>query len=64
MNDSDGHWTMSGEGPMSASGKPHGEWENQDLRAGWWDLPGRGESKTWYWYGEEITEGEWHLRNK
>lgn len=36
-------------------GKPHGEWTtlfNGQL------------SRSWYWYGEEISEGEWELRNK
>ena len=44
------------EGPLSPSGKWHGQttvtiWE-----------PFKRSSK-WYWYGEEVSEGEWHLRN-
>jgi hypothetical protein len=42
-------------GPMTASGKPHGEWEH---------FTGLRVDHVWYWYGQEITEGEWHLRNK
>lgn len=42
-------------GPMAGNTKPHGEWDIRD------DLKF---SKRWYWYGEEISEGEWHLRNK
>ena len=44
-----------GSGGMSASGKPHGEWYVQD---------GGRSGKVWFWFGDEITEGEWHLRNK
>jgi hypothetical protein len=48
---------MCQEGPVSASGKWHGEtkttiWEPFKQTSGW------------YWYGEQITEGEWHLRNR
>jgi len=43
-------------GPMSGSGKPHGEWTD-------W-FPGERVQHKWYWYGEEITEGEWHIRKK
>jgi hypothetical protein len=49
------YWTS---GPLSASGKPHGEWKNLGIGVGAF------KSREWYWYGEEITEGEWHLRNK
>ena len=48
------------EGPMSEGGKPHGHW-----KVGIFDLETR-EFKNlhrWYWYGEEISEGTWHLRN-
>lgn len=38
-------------GPLSPSGKRHGEWTSSGRRR-------------WYWYGDEISEGEWHLRNK
>lgn len=44
-------------GPMSASHKQHGHWTSHTYD----DFP---PTHTWYWYGEEITEGEWHLRNK
>jgi len=43
------------EGPMSPSGKLHGEWKHVQ-----WE-PYR-EWHTWHWYGEEVSEGEWHLR--
>lgn len=39
-------------GPVSESGKPHGEWSVRD--GGLYSQP------KWYWYGEEVTEGEWH----
>lgn len=45
------------EGPMSASHKQHGEWDYE-----FFGDEHRSEKK-WYWYGERITEGEWHLRN-
>ncbi len=44
-------------GPMSPSGKLHGQWTMT--------LFGHPEdTAAWFWYGEEITEGEWHLRNR
>lgn len=55
--DNRGHVTRSFAGPMSESGKPHGPWE-----LALWDSHDRRLS--WYWYGEKITEGEWHLRNR
>lgn len=46
------------EGPTSPdSGKPHGEWEYLN-----WDPLESG--KMWFWYGELVTEGEWHVLNK
>lgn len=45
----------SAHGPIAGTGKFHGEWTYID----WRDF--RTESK-FYWYGEEISEGEWHLR--
>lgn len=44
-------------GPIAGSngGSPHGEWfviENGKARA------------MWFWYGEVVTEGDWHLRNR
>jgi len=47
----------SAEGPLAGSGKQHGEWNFV-----YWH-PFRAERR-WYWYGDEITEGEWHLRDK
>jgi len=48
-------------GPMSPSGKRHGEWtfffHGDD------DTPPRLMA-SWYWYGEQISEGDWHLRNR
>lgn len=48
-------------GPMTESGRTHGQWTywSKDSSG-----PNLGFSETWYWYGEKITEGEWHLRNK
>ena len=47
------------EGGMSETGKPHGKWETSFLGTGRFDR-----HTTWYWYGEVIDEGEWHLRNR
>jgi hypothetical protein len=44
------------EGPMAGDFKPHGKWRIS--------LPSGAQQTSWYWYGEEITEGEWHLRNR
>lgn len=55
----DGDW-ITQEGPMTETGKLHGQWTVIDIS-------GPVEEWTrheWYWYGEQITEGEWHLRNK
>lgn len=47
------------EGPMSASGKPHREWKTTI----WSKLFAKeGHQTQFYWYGEQISEGEWHLR--
>jgi hypothetical protein len=44
------------EGPMAGEGKPHGKWEQHNRKV-------RGpEEVTFFWYGDEISEGEWHLR--
>jgi len=48
---------LSANGPLSKSGKMHGKWT-------WLWKKGKPLTYTWHWYGEEITEGEWHLRNK
>lgn len=66
-----GTWYASG--GFSESGKMHGHWEHSVLSPDdptVWEFRGYKGSKymlardVWYWYGEEITEGEWHLRNK
>jgi len=54
-------------GPMSPSGKPHGEWEwysCDQKRLGQDEFDRYKSGRTWYWYGDKITEGEWHLRNR
>ena len=45
------------EGGFSESGKQHGEWQSYSSK----DFKPEYE---WYWFGEPISEGEWHLRNK
>lgn len=45
------HW----EGPLSESGKQHGKWSQFS-----WSLGG---TDAWYWYGEEVSEGQWHALN-
>jgi len=55
-------WYIS-QGPMTDTGKPHGKWSWTNLD---WDAK-PFESKQgikFYWYGEELSEGNWHLRNK
>lgn len=47
---------LSAHGNISDSGKRHGEWHFGAASKGFWSQ--------WYWYGEDVTEGEWHLRNK
>jgi hypothetical protein len=46
-------------GPMAGETKPHGRWIEAVARIGQW--PER--TVQFYWYGEPISEGEWHLRN-
>lgn len=46
------------EGPMAGETKPHGHWT---AVSGNLSTP---VTHQWYWYGAEISEGEWHLRNK
>jgi len=48
------------EGGYSESGRPHGKWETVTFLRGA-DTTVKDE---WFWYGEEISEGEWHLRNR
>jgi hypothetical protein len=49
-------------GPVGQSGKPHGRWSY------YYDAdhvhPAERFQTKFYWYGEEISEGEWHLRNR
>lgn len=53
------------EGPVTQSGKQHGEWSettpvvDADGTSHW---PRR--KLRWYWYGEEVSEGDWNLRNR
>lgn len=42
------------EGPMSASGKMHGHWTY---------LVGDKQIHLWYWYDEEVSEGEFAIRS-
>lgn len=51
--DADGKFGTMISGPLSPSGKMHGEWRAMFGMDG----------STWYWYGEEVSEGTWHLRN-
>ncbi len=46
-----GEWT----GPITPTHKPHGKWRSVDVVEG-------TISRVWFWYGEFVTEGEWHLR--
>ena len=48
---------VSVEGPVTESGKLHGEWKGINLKSG-------REIREWYWYGEGITEGRWHQLNQ
>jgi hypothetical protein len=48
-------WTA--EGAFSESGKKHGEWKITPLDD--WR-----EHSEWYWYGEPVTEGQWHVLNR
>jgi hypothetical protein len=50
----------SAEGGFSESGKQHGPWKSFEWRK---DQDSCSSTK-WLWYGEEITEGEWHVRNR
>lgn len=48
---------FSTEGPIADSGSVHGKWKTLTYK------PVNLETE-YFWYGEKITEGEWHLRNK
>jgi len=55
FEDSEVLWHTTG--PMSESNNPHGEWS--------WYFPRTNTyERRWYWYGEEVDEGQWHLLNK
>ena len=56
MVDSNGDWVGGGEGPIAGTGKHHGKWDYFQWK------PFTTET-VFYWYGEAVTEGEWHLRN-
>jgi hypothetical protein len=64
--DSEGKTTLlTAGGPMIGTlgdSKPHGKWDYYlyDDRI---PILERS-SSAFYWYGEEVTEGEWHLRNR
>jgi hypothetical protein len=47
------------QGPMAGTGKPHGHWITNKFGD---DNPYHKDE--FYWYGEEVSEGNWHLRNK
>lgn len=55
----DGENNLTIFGPMKPPQSRHGEWTA---------IYQHGEKiielQTWYWYGEKISQGEWHLRNK
>lgn len=57
IDDPEGKMDSMAWGPLSPSGARHGEWR---IILG----SGGGLRSQWFWYGEEITEGEWHLRNR
>lgn len=44
------------EGPMVGRTKPHGEWVRR--------TPDGQVVYTWVWYGDVISEGEWHEKNR
>jgi DNA-directed RNA polymerase subunit RPC12/RpoP len=46
----------SAEGGYSDTGKLHGRWVSTYRK------PKFHQDEEWYWYGEKISEGEWHLR--
>jgi hypothetical protein len=52
-----GPWKDSlARGPMR-DGQMHGRWERDH-----YGLIDPGHDVFWYWYGEQISEGTWHLR--
>lgn len=62
MKSSKGTYSLgySSEGPMSGTPpRPHGHWLSTS-----WEPVLFEQSHHWFWYGEEITQGEWELRQK
>jgi hypothetical protein len=55
--DENEHLTGWAAGPLTKNGKLHGEQTTVIVSP-------YLVTHTWHWYGEEISEGEWHLRNK
>ena len=55
------------EGRMAGTGKPHGPWKWQ-LGLDHWDDAIKNhepyQKTVFYWYGDEVSEGDWHLRNR
>jgi hypothetical protein len=54
-------------GPMAGTGKPHGQWSwtlGLEHRSDAYKSHQPTEKTNFYWYGDEISEGEWHLRNR
>jgi len=49
------------EGRLTDTGKQHGKWPWRSID---WSPFNVETGNDFYWYGEKITEGEWHLRNK
>lgn len=50
------------EGPISPfSSNPHGSWETASWDTGFKNIQTQQE---WYWYGDKVSESEWHSRNK
>lgn len=63
----DGLIHLSIEGGFSQTGKLHGRWHTWAMYSadsGMAIGDRHTDKDEWYWYGEEITEGEWHLRNR
>jgi hypothetical protein len=55
--DDNGNWVGNLEGPTSPeSGAPHGHWRAVFASSAFQPMD------SWYWYGQEVTEGEWQRR--
>ncbi len=60
-------YDLESEGPMAGTGKPHGMWTQHPgfkRRAEYMETNQPYTTTLFFWYGEPITEGEWHLRNR